>query len=68
MHLSATREMRRAHFAYARDTWPKTGPIYGFDEDTVTPRAKTLWQRIGERFGKSPDGDNEAATQARIWY
>ena len=47
--------------------WPKTGPVYGFADDDVGPRAVTLWEKIGLRLRKAPSGD-APTSQARVWY
>jgi hypothetical protein len=61
-------DVRDTHPLAGLESWPKTGPVYGLADDADTPRATTFWERIGERFRKSPPGDGFDAGQARIWY
>jgi hypothetical protein len=49
------------------ESWPKTGPVYGFADDDAAPRAPTFWQKIGDRLRKAPPG-GAPASQARVWY
>jgi hypothetical protein len=65
---AASQDLRTTHPLAGLESWPKTGPVYGLAEDDETPRATTFWARIGERFRKSPQGENFNPGQARIWY
>lgn len=64
----ASQDFRITHPLAGLESWPKTGPIYGLAEDDDPPRATTIWSRIGERFRRSPRGENANHAQARIWY
>lgn len=69
MNHTVSHDFLNAHHPLAGlDTWPETGPIYGLADDDSEPRAVTFWERIGERFRRSPPSDGLDAAQARIWY
>ena len=50
------------------ESWPRTGPVYGYAEDGEAPRAATFWERLGERFRKPPPDETVNPGHARIWY
>lgn len=68
MSHTASYEFRPTHPLAGLESWPKTGPVYGLADDDEAPRAATFWQRLGERFRKSPPGDGLNPGHARIWY
>lgn len=67
MNRTAALDLLPTHPLAGVEGWPKTGPVYGFDDQDAAPRAATLWEKVGEYFRKSPRGD-APMTQARVWY
>lgn len=68
MNPSASLETGSTHPLSGLEGWPKSGPIYGLAEQKQATPGGSFWQRLGERFRKSPPGDLPAHSQARIWY
>lgn len=68
MSHTASPEFPATHPLAGLESWPKTGPVYGLADDDDAPRAPTFWERLGERFRKSPRGSSFNPGQARIWY
>lgn len=68
MSHTASSEFRPTHPLAGLESWPKTGPVYELADDYEAPRVATFWERLGERFRKSPPGDDFNTGQARIWY
>lgn len=64
---SVSMEMHSNHPLAGLESWPKTGPVYGFAEDEQPRGPRTFWARIGERLRKAPD-EPEQASNIRIWY
>lgn len=67
MNQPASLDLRPTHPLAGLEGWPKTGPVYGLADDG-SPQRPGFWERLGERFRKSPPGDDGNAVQARIWY
>jgi hypothetical protein len=65
---SASLEMQHTHPLAGLESWPKTGPVYGFVDEDRPRRARTLWARIGERLRKAPDEVPDQPSNIRIWY
>lgn len=68
MSQTVSQDFQATHPLAGLEGWPRTGPVYGLAEYDNAPRAMSFWERIGERFRKSPPGDSFNAGQARIWY
>ncbi|MDB5556735.1 MAG: hypothetical protein JWL86_6719 [Rhizobium sp.] len=68
MNSSASPEMHPNHPLAGLESWPRTGPVYGFAEDERPRGARTFWARIGERLRKAPDDAPEQSANIRIWY
>ena len=68
MNQTVSPNFQATHPLAGLEGWPGTGPVYGLAEDDNAPRATTFWERLSERFRKSPTGDGFNAGQARIWY
>ena len=68
MSHAASYHFGATHPLAGLESWPKTGPVYGLGEDEDAPRTTSFWARLGERFRKSPEGENVNPGHARIWY
>jgi hypothetical protein len=68
MNSPASSEMHANHPLAGLESWPKTGPIYGFAEDERPRGVRTFWSRIGERLRRAPGGCPEQPANIRIWY
>lgn len=68
MSQTVSQDCLAAHPLAGIESWPTTGPVYGVADDDHAPRAATFWERIGERFRRSPPDDGFNTGQARIWY
>jgi hypothetical protein len=68
MNSPASVEMQSSHPLAGLESWPKTGPVYGFAEDERPRGARTFWARIGERLRRAPDERPEQPSNIRIWY
>lgn len=68
MNQTASIDLRSTHPLSGLEGWPKTGPVYGPDEDEAQPRVTSFWHRMGERFRKAPSAAPRQAEHARIWY
>lgn len=67
MNSSASVEFTSRHPLAGLESWPKTGPVYGF-EDEQAPVVRTFWSRLGERLRKAPDEAPLQPMNTRIWY
>ncbi|RYD83272.1 MAG: hypothetical protein EOP61_41430 [Sphingomonadales bacterium] len=67
MNRTAAFDLLPTHPLAGIEGWPKTGPVYGLADDDKAPRAAGFWEKLGERFRKSPSGDVQLS-QARVWY
>lgn len=70
MNQMVPQDFQATHPLAGVEGWPATGPVYGLADDETAPRAATLtfWERVGERFRKSPTGEAFNRGQVRIWY
>lgn len=68
MNSSASFDFRTSHPLAGLESWPKTGPVYGFAEEEPYVPARTLWQRIGDRMGRAPEIEPTPKSHARVWY
>jgi len=68
MNSSASLELHSNHPLAGLESWPKTGPVYGFAEDERPRGARTFWGRLSERLRRAPDRAPEHAANIRIWY
>jgi hypothetical protein len=69
MNSSASLEIRSNHPLAGLESWPRTGPVYGFADDEQPQGPRTFWARIGDRLRRAPDGGPpEQSSNIRIWY
>ena len=67
MNTTAGLDLLPTHPLAGLEGWPRTGPVYGLEDEDSEPRAVTLWEKIGAHFRRSPPGDVRP-NQARVWY
>jgi len=68
MISSASVEFTPRHPLAGLESWPKTGPVYGFADDEQAPAARNFWSRLGDRLRKAPDEIPSQPVNTRIWY
>lgn len=71
MTQSATFASPIANPLRGRDSWPHTGPIYGFSDDLVTDapqQTRSLWQRLTAPYGAPQPEPTTRRSIAPVWY
>ena len=64
-----TFESYPTHPLGARESWPATGPIYGFPELDIKPApSRSLWQRLIANASEVPDNMSQLPSNSPIWY